>query len=447
MPVVAVLTFALAWWMAGYLLGRDTGRPVSARAAAALIAYALGVAAWTVAPGGTSAQILLCLPALGWAAAAVALVSDDVPERRQIERGTLVLSAIFLVMIVALPGAGRLVALAPLIGGVVVMWRFRDAVAPHRLPAAVATAAALYGVALVVVLGPADLGHPVLALAAMGLDLLVLGYLAAVADAVDAGERLGPDLRRSAVGAVVAILACGGPATLTMLAAPDRGTVVILQFVLVAVVLTAIGPAAHLRRGLDRIAFLHDDHLRRDRAALMLLAEALPRRASRHRLATLTESEFHRHTRRALENFGNPGRLLRSPLIDLPAVDRRLAGQAAKPLARAMELSAVLRDGVTRLKPDGVFGTTDLWRHYNALHYCCVRGLRPYDRWPSTEGLDRDALRALEWFRGEVPRRTMQRWQREGARQVADRLWADLTRADPRWRGRASVSAPPTRAE
>ena len=55
---------------------------------------------------------------------------------------------------------------------------------------------------------------------------------------------------------------------------------------------------------------------------------------------------------------------MRSPLIDLPAVDRRLTGPAAEqPLARAVELRAVLQESVARLKPDGLFGTTEEWRH------------------------------------------------------------------------------------
>ena len=38
----------------------------------------------------------------------------------------------------------------------------------------------------------------------------------------------------------------------------------------------------------------------------------------------MSEDEFRRLTARALDNYGDLGRLLRSPLIDLPTVDRRL---------------------------------------------------------------------------------------------------------------------------
>jgi hypothetical protein len=199
-------------------------------------------------------------------------------------------------------------------------------------------------------------------------------------------------------------------------------------------VMTAVGLAGPVQRGLDRLAFLHDDRLRLDREALLLSAEALPRRRERHRLIATSEAEFVRLTRRALDNFGDVGRLMRSPLIDLPTVDRRLTGPISEqPLARAVELRGVLRESVARLKPDGLFGTTEDWRHYNALHYCCVLGLRPYARRPRTEGLDRDTRRALEWFRRYVPKRAMRQWQSEGARLVAERLWGEFVRTDPRW--------------
>jgi hypothetical protein len=431
---IAVPAFALTWWLACYLVGRDPARPALQRAAAALATYAVAVAAWTVAPDSAAAQVLLCVPALFWAGAAVGLLPPELPERRQIDRGWLVLSVVFLAMVAALPAAGKVVSLAPLVGALVLLWRFRDAVHPPVLPAAISVVAALYAVGLVALLAPVDVGPPALVLAAIGLDLLLLGYLVAVSDAVEAGERLHPDLRRSAVAAVAATLLCGGPAALTTLAAPDVRAVAVLQFVLMAVVMTGVGLAGPVRRGLDRLAFLHDDRLRLDREALLLSAEALPRRRERHRLIATSEDEFLRLTRRALDNFGDVGRLLRSPLIDLPTVDRRLTGPISEqPLARAVELRAVLQESVARLKPDGLFGTTEEWRHYNALHFCCVLGLRPYDRRPRTEGLDRDARRALEWFRRYVPKRTLRQWQKEGARLVAERLWGELVRTDPRW--------------
>ncbi|AGZ45708.1 hypothetical protein [Actinoplanes friuliensis] len=437
MPALAVPAFALTWWLGCYLVGRDPTRALLWRAAGALIAYAVAVVAWMLSPASAAAQLLLCLPALFWAGVAVALLPRNIPEHRQVDRGWLILSAVFLGLAVVLPGVGKLVALAPLAGGMVLLVRYRDRVRPGTLPAALAGAAALYALGLVVVLAPIDLGAPMLVLAAIGLDLLLMGFLVAVADTVDAGERLLPDLRRSLISAVVAVLLLGGPAALTMLAAPGLRAVTVLQFVLVALALSAVGLAGQLRAGLDRLAFLQDDRLRLDRGALMLAADALPRRRERHRMIALDADEFQRLTRRALEDFGDVGRLLRNPLIDLPTVDRRLAargpGVAEQPLVRAVELRAVLSEHVTRLKPSGAFGTTEEWRFYNALHYCCVLGLRPYQRQPQPEGLDRDARRAVDWFRRYVPRRSLRRWQSEGATMVAAHLWRDLVSSDPRW--------------
>ena len=306
------------------------------------------------------------------------------PEYRQANRGWLVLAVVFLVLAAVLPGVGKLVALAPLAGAMVLLLRYRDRVRPAPLPSALAAAAILYSLGLVVVLGPIDLGPPEVVLAAIGLDLLLMGYLVAVSDAVESGERLRPDLTRSLLAAVLAVLVCGGPAALTMLAAPGRDAVIVLQFVLVAMVLSAVGLAGHLRAALDRLAFLQDDPLRLSRNALLLAADALPRRRQRHQMRVLDADEFRRLTRRALEDFGDVGRLLRNPLIDLPTLDRRLTargpGVGDQPLVRAAELRAVLVEHVARLKPAGAFGTTEEWRFFNALHYCSVLGLRPYQR-------------------------------------------------------------------
>jgi hypothetical protein len=450
-PVLAVPAFALTWWLACYLVGRDPRRPALRRAAVALFAYALAVACRTLAqsadwlPLQTVGQVLVCVAALAWAGAAVGLLPDDLPERRQIDRGWAITSGLLLLMAPALPPLGRLVVLAPLAGATVLLWRFSDRVRPRLLPAPLAVAAALYAVALTAELTPIAAGPGMVTLAAIGVDLMVLGFLVAVADALDAGERLWPDLRRASVAAVAAATAFGGPAALTMLAAPGAPAVLALQFLLVAVAMTAVGMTGPVRRTLDRLAFVDDEKLRLDRVALLLVAEALPRRRERHRLIALSEDEFQRLTRRALAHYGDLGRLLRNPLIDLPAVERRLASRGKpydQPLARAVELRAVLRESVARLKPPGLFGTTEDWQQYNALHYCGVLGLRPYARRPATAGLDRDARRALDWFRQHVPARSLRQWQAAGSREVAAELWRDLLSTDPRWLSRAATRGP-----
>ena len=446
MPAIVVPAFALTWWLGCYLIGRDPARGLLWRAAGALIAYAVAVAAWTVDPGSPVAQVLLCLPALCWSGVTVALLPPGAPEHRQVDRGWPVAALVFLGLTVALPDVGKLVALAPLAGGLVLLLRYRERVRPSSLPAALTGAAALYALGLIVVLGRIALGPPELLLAALGLDLLVMGYLVAVADAVESSERLLPDLRRSLIAAVLAVLLGGGPAALAVLAVPGLTAVTVLQFVLLAVVLGVVGLAAQARAGLDRLAFLGDDRLRYRRGVLQVAADALPRRRERHQMLALDADEFRRLTRRALEDFGDVGRLLRNPLVELPSVDRRLAargpGVADQPLVRAAELRAVLSEHVARLKPAGTFGTSEEWRFFNALHYCNVRGLRPYQRGPQPEGLDRDARRAVDWFRRYVPRRSLRRWQAEAAALVAAQLWRELVSTDPRWLTGPGAPAP-----
>jgi hypothetical protein len=440
-PVLAVAAFSLTWWLGAYLVGRDAAQRSLWLAAGALWAYGIGIV--------IRSDSLVCVPALFWAGVATALLPHDVPERALVNRGWPIAAAVFLVPTMLLPGVGKLVALAPLAGGLVLLLRYRDRVRPQQLPFALTAAALLYVVALIVVLAPIDVGAPDLVVATIGLDLLLLGFLVAVADAVEAGERLLPDLRRSLIAAVVAGLLCGGPAAVTLLAVPDLTVVRVLQFILVAVVMSAVGAAAPLRGLLDRLAFLYDERLRRDRSALLLAVEALPRRRERHRMIAMQEAEFRRLTRRALDDFGDAGRLLRNPLVDLPAVDRRLhargAGTAGQPLIRVAELRAVLGEQVDRLKPGGPPGTSEDWRFFNAVHYCCVLGLRPYDRAPQTDGLDRDARRVLDWIRRYVRREALEMWTVQGAEQIAAGLWRDLVSTDPRWLTRSDIPAETTR--
>ncbi|WP_067507769.1 hypothetical protein [Actinoplanes sp. TFC3] len=446
---LAVAAFALTWWLGAYLVGRDATSTTLWRAAGGLWTYGTGVVAWTVAPGSFAAQTLLCLPALFWAGVATALLPSDVPERTLVNRGWPIAALVFLVPTLLLPSVGKLVALAPLAGGLVLLLRYRHRVRPQQLPPALTIAAALYVAGLIVVLAPLTFGAPELVIATIGLDLLLCGFLVAAFDAVDTGERLLPDLRRSLVFAGAALLLCGGPAAITMLAVPGRATVTVLQFVLVGVVMSAVGLAVPVRAGLDRLAFLHDERLRRDRSALLLAAEALTRRRERHRMIGLDEAEFRRLVRRALDGFGDGGRMLRNPLAELPAVDRRLhargAGLAEQPLARVAELRAVLVEQVERLKPGGPPDTSEEWRFYNALHYCCVLGLRPYDRAPQLDGLDRDARRILDWIRRYVRREALELWTTQAAEQVASRMWRDLLRTDPRWLTRSDGPVEATR--
>jgi hypothetical protein len=104
----------------------------------------------------------------------------------------------------------------------------------------------------------------------------------------------------------------------------------------------------------------------------------------------------------------------------MPLITLRLAqnGRVDGTLARANELKVVLTESIGKLKPpdEREFGTTDAWRHYNALYFPYVVGLRPYSR---RTVHDEEFEAALDWFRTQVPERTLYNWQTAAARLVA----------------------------
>jgi hypothetical protein len=170
----------------------------------------------------------------------------------------------------------------------------------------------------------------------------------------------------------------------------------------------------------DQIAFFNAPELRRARAVQRAEDNAAQRLDAARNPLDLPSKEFDRLTRRALSQMGNLPKLASSPLTRLPLVTQRLLqnGQAEGTLARAAELKTVLTESIVKLQPrdEGVFGTTDAWRHYNALYFPYVVGLRPYSR----RAIHDEAYEAaLDWFRTQVPERTLYNWQTAAARLVA----------------------------
>jgi hypothetical protein len=162
-------------------------------------------------------------------------------------------------------------------------------------------------------------------------------------------------------------------------------------------------------------------------------SEALTRADDALNLLALDEAEFARLTRRALSHMTDLPKLAASPLTRLPVVDRHLAahGMPDSPLDRAAALKAVLTQHIAKLKPtdDGGsgFGASDAWRHYNALHFPYVAGLKPYSTRAAMNGyaslapVDEAALR---WFQSSVPERTLHNWQNAAAKLIAEELRA-----------------------
>jgi hypothetical protein len=264
-------------------------------------------------------------------------------------------------------------------------------------------------------------------LLALGVVLVVLGLVTAVIDAHEEGEALWPDLFRSFDYAFFTALLFGGLVTLT--ATLSTGLTPPMLTLLLATITAAIALqifAGPLQEAVDRIALAHLPQLRQTRRQLRTAADTLPRLDHELDLSQLDEAEFTRLTRRALSQMGNLPRLVANPLIRLPLIRQRLAqqGQPDDTLLRAAELKSLLTEAINRLKPDAgaEFDTTDAWRHYNALYFPYVVGLRPYSRRATHTDLDPAAQQALDWLRQAVPERTLYNWQSAAAELVAQDL-------------------------
>ncbi|MBW4716562.1 hypothetical protein [Saccharothrix obliqua] len=392
MTGVSVVAFGLAWWLGLYLVARNPRRPLLRRAAVGLLAYAVALAL-PVPP------VVSAVPAVAWTGA----ITCWLPERydRWWRWSALPLLA---VAWFAPPAV-----LAPL--GLVLLRHVRE----KRVLLSAATLMFLLGSGLVL----AGYAPSVWLTAAIGVDLLVLGLLVAVRDALDEGEAIRADVLRSLLASAGMAAVFGGQVALFL---DDRLTPLLYGTVAAAIALQVLAnPLAAL---VDRVAV---PDVAQDRAELRAAAEALPKLDRR---TALGDIDFVKSTRAALSAYGDLGKLVANPLTRLPEIDSRLAARGApdQPLERAAELKALLAEGIQRLKPrDGEFGTSDEWRHYNALYFYYVVGVRPYSRRTKREDLDATARKALAWFVNQVPERTLHNWQNAGAKLVA----ADLARGVP----------------
>lgn len=341
----------------------------------------------------------------------------------------------------ALAGIVAVALLALLVQAV----RARRAIPVPRARAITLISALFFGLGTGLLLLPvAWLPRPWLVLA-IGADLFVFGWVVAALDAFDAGERLRADFVRSLVAALVLVAVFGGQVALALLL--GAGPRPALTGLLLGVTAGAIALQAFwdpLQRALDRIVLGDRSPVGENRAALRAAASGLTRQPATGDVLTLPDEEFAAATRRALSHFGDLPKLAASPLTRLPVVDRRLASRGAPGdvLERAAELKTLLVESIGRLKPPGGddFGTTDEWRHYNALYYPYVLGLKPYSRRLVADapvshaaGQDHSATAALRWLRTQVPERTLFNWQRAAAQLVAQ---------DLRQRAQAAQAAP-----
>ncbi|GAB2984204.1 hypothetical protein [Saccharothrix stipae] len=384
MIAVSVATFGLAWWLGLYLLLRDPRKHLLQRASIGLLAYALVI----VLP---LPPMALAVPAVAWTGVVVCWLPVRYDRWWRYSALPLLAAAYF----------APVVVLIPLAAALVLCLRVRRAL--------LGAATILFGLSCALLL--LDVLPEPLVIASAGVDLLVFGVVVAVADAFDEGEAIRADMVRSLLTSAGLAAVFGGQVALFL---DDRLVPLLYGTVAAAIAVQVLAnPLALL---VDKVAV---PDVARERAELRDAAEALPRRAA------LDPGEFVKLTRRALSHYGDLGKLVASPLTELPVIDARLAARGAsdQPLERAAELKSLLLESICRLKPrDGDFGTSDEWRHYNALYFYYVAGIRPYSRRTKREDLDPTARRALAWFVNQVPERTLHNWQNAGARLVAEDL-------------------------
>ncbi|GAB4584483.1 hypothetical protein [Nocardia sp. IFM 10818] len=450
---VSAVAFGVAWWLGLYLLARDSRKPVLRRAGVGMLAYAAAVVGDGLATGDEWFDglriVLVCLPGIAWTGVFVRLW----PERFA-ERGDRIwrLGVVPVCALLAMPAAAGLMPVAYLLGALVILMLLvamlgmlnqqADWADDSRRSVAglLSVGALMFGLSAALILLGFNVVPRTAMLSAVAVDLLLLGLGIAVLDAFDEGEALRGDMIRSLLASAVTAVVFGGQAAVAIVLAGERTGLLALLFGAIAAAIALQVLNAPLQAGVDRLAFASAPRLRAARSDLRIAAEALPRKVADTGLAALEEDEFARLTRRALSHYADLGKLVSSPLIDLPAIDDRLAGRdAVGPLDRATELKGLLTESITRLKPrtGEEFGTSEEWRHYNSVYFYYVVGIRPYSVRTKRTDLDPVSRRALAWFVDQVPERTLHNWQNSAAKLIAAQLRSGLGRTPSETKNKA----------
>lgn len=389
--LLEIFTYILALWLGFYLINRNIRQPRLLLAGLGLVCYAVALVAYILIP----------------------IVSESIYDLLIIiQRPFLILPA-FLWLLLLFH-----------------LWRqdedpLRDRLKRAKRPFVLILVASIFfalGLTTFVFVSE-PLPRPLLFIA-IGGDLLLLGIGIAMLDASDDGEAIWPDFVRSFVYTFAVVLLFGGQVVLLM--AFSTG----ITFPLFTLLLTTITVAVILQTTsstfqslLDKIAFAPSPQLRKERSQLRGAYEAAQRVDTSSDLFQIEDKEFVRLTRRALSHMGNLPKLAANPLTRLSLVEHRLQqrGVQENTLERAAELKSILTESIERLKPpgNGEFDSSDAWRHYNALYYPYVLGLKPYSRRADFSQLNPPEQEAVAWFRAQVPERTLYNWQNAAAKLIA----------------------------
>ncbi len=261
----------------------------------------------------------------------------------------------------------------------------------------------------------------------IGGDLLILGLGIAMLDAKEDGEAIWPDFIKSFVYTIAIVLLFAGQVGIVIASSQESSfPLIFLLFTTITVAVILQTTSNSFQSLLDKIVFAPSPEIQKEREQFRDVIDATQRLDTTSNLLSLDDKEFTRLTRRALSHMGNLPKLAASPLTRLPIIDARLTnrGLSENTLERAAELKRMLTESIERLKPsgNGGFDNSDAWRHYNALYYPYVLGLKPYRRRANYYDLNPSEKEAIEWFRAQVPERTLYNWQNAAAKLIAQDL-------------------------
>ncbi len=254
----------------------------------------------------------------------------------------------------------------------------------------------------------------------VAFDMLLMGIVMAYLDAFETGTRFLPEMSRSFVqtfGVIALIVGQVIAIALIWQHVPQVAFPALLALTATVIVLFQFG--ADLQAKLDRVLYPASPELETQREQLREL-EASVTKKSISALPTDDFDQFAKIVRRALSDLNNVPRLAASPLLDLPHLSA-----TDSPLEKAQALRDDLHQRIRNLKPstDITFDHTTAWRHYNVLYYPYVVGLKPHSRRGVPPETEAEYQEVLNWFRTEVPERTLYNWQTTAARVLAQDLW------------------------
>lgn len=444
------ISFFFSLWLGLYLIARDPRKRTLLLTGLGLVFYAAAIFLEVIENTGppllsrvfsSLPQVFIYLPALMWTGVLIELV-PDLAEKKELVRQLwqrLVLpltltSVVIQAWIWFPPAVLSVIVVLPLVAAY--LWLLvtnpqREAHFPLGLPL---LATVFFGLAVGLALPFTWLPRAWVILL-IGVDLACLGIGIAIFDAFEEGHRLAEDMLRNFLTALLIALVFSIQVALVV--ALDSQLTFGLIMLFYSLLTTAVLVPAFsnpLLSLINRLNFLDDSPAAQESTRLRITAGVLDRVNTKINFHHIPNVDFHRLTRKAISYMEDLPRLASSPLTHLPLVSQRLADRGARndSLERAHELKALLTESIQRLKPPGnePFGTTDAWRYYNALHFPYVVGLKPSRRYQPTANLADHAAQALEWFRTQVPERTLHNWQTAAAKLVAEDLKDRLNRLD-----------------